>query len=155
MKIYRFSAFLTLIITLLLSSCQNNKTQVPTLSSTHKADSIRKDEINNPITHNYLKLAQRAVIRPIYVETERNVKSSHKGYLIHIKLHNLAKSVAYKDIKLEITYFSKEAIAIDKEEIRIKKAVKPSQILQISPKVLRYKNTSYKVKLVEATAMPA
>jgi hypothetical protein len=150
---YRFSLIFTLIFIAFFCSCSNTGAKVDQpLSNAAQLDSIKNDEINHPIDHNYLSLAQRAVIRPIYVETERNIKATHKGYLIHIKLKNEAQFITYKDIKVEISYFSDKDVALDKEEIVIKKAIKPGQSLQLSNKVKQYKNTSYKVKLVSATA---
>jgi hypothetical protein len=149
---YRFPLFLVSFILILLYSCNNSKTQVPALSQEAKIDSIKKDELDYPIDHNYLTLTQRAVIRPIYVETERNVSAKHEGYLINIKLKNKAQSAIYKDIKVEISYFSDKGIALDKEEVLINKVLNPGQILLVSKKVKRYKNTNYKVKLLSAIA---
>jgi hypothetical protein len=155
MKNSYLSLISILFCTSILYSCNETHTIYPPLSNGKAIDSIKKDELNYPIIHKHLVLAQRAVIRPIYEEVEKDVKAEHKGYLILITLKNEAGNAAYTNIKLEITYFSAQGKEINQEEIVIKKEIKPMQILKVSPKVKRYKNTNYKVRLVSASSTPS
>jgi hypothetical protein len=143
-------SFLILVTAL---SCSQTESTSKKLNSPAQQNSIRNDEKSFPVEHHYLVLKNRAVIRPIYVETIENVKAVHKGYLIHIELLNKARTTSYKDIKIEITYFSKEKTILNKEYVLIKQLVKSGSALKISKKVLHYKNTNYKVAILSASPL--
>ena len=142
---------------LTISSCTNNtnssQTQEKKQTPEQKKALLRADEFNNPIRNKYLVLTKRAIIRPIYVETEENIKAVHKGFLIYLSIKNKATMTAYKNIKLQITYFSNTGTQTGKEEIKVEKLIKPQDSLQVARKVARYNNTNYKVNLLSATAV--
>ena len=148
---------LSLMCALMISSCTNNskssQAEKPPQTPEQKKDSLKADEFNNPIKNKYLAFTKRAIIRPIYVETEENIKAVHKGFYIYLSIKNKATMTAYKNVKLQITYFSNAGTQIGKEEIKVDKLIKPQDSLQLARKVIHYKNTNYKVNLLSATAI--
>jgi hypothetical protein len=46
----------------------------------------------------------------------------------------------------------KKGISLNKEKITVKRIIMPGDTVKISQKVLKYQNTSYKVKLLTADA---
>jgi len=141
----------------MISSCTNNsksnQAEKPRQTPEQKKDSLKADELNNPIKNKYLAFTKRAVIRPIYIETEKNTKAIHKGFLIYLSIKNKATMTAYKNVKLLVTYFSNAGTQTGKEEIKVDKLIKPQDSLQITRKVVHYKNTNYKVNILSATAI--
>ena len=111
----------TISILLIFSCNTKDQTIYPPLSGLAKLDSVQKDEINYPVAHQHLELAERAVIRPIYIETEKGKHAQHNGYQIGIKLRNLATATSYKHVKIKITYYGKNREPLNSEEITIKK----------------------------------
>jgi hypothetical protein len=97
-----------------------------------------------------LLFVQRPVIRPVYVETEKNAVASHEGFVLHGALKNTTDS-SYRELKLMVSYFSKVGVALDHEEIILKRTLKKQDTIQFDQKIKRYKNTSYQVKLISAT----
>jgi uncharacterized protein YcfL len=155
MKNIRLPLLIIAVYILVCSSC----TQQPAVSGTNKIlnaeehqDSIRTDELRHPIDHQHLTLVQRALIRPIYVETEKNISVEHKGFQINALLKNTTSMVSYKNVVIEIDYVDKKGISLNKEKITVKRIIMPGDTVKISQKVLKYQNTSYKVKLLTADA---
>lgn len=147
MKNYRFICLIYLIF---LSCNSQPKTTDQPLSESEKIDSLKKDELKEPINHQYLVFNQRATIRPTYKETDKNKTAIHDGFVVNLNLKNNAKQTTYSHIELEISYFSKDGKIDASEKILVKSAVKPGKQLVTSRKVKLYKNTGYAVKLIGA-----
>ncbi len=101
----------------------------------------------------YLVLNQRAVIRPIYIETVKGKTAKHAGYLLNVNLKNTALKTSYKQIKIEAAYYDKIGKLIEKEIITLKKTILPNESLKESVKVTKYKNNNYKIIILSALAI--
>lgn len=152
MRNYRHHQFLsTILFVSFLFACTNENKNVQPLTGKAKADSLTRDEMLHPIDHQHLNFAQRSTIRPVYQEIEKNRLAEHDGYLLNVSLINKAKETSYKHIEIEINYTDRSGASLGTENVSIKKSIKPGELFSDMLKIKNYKNTSYSVKLKNAT----
>lgn len=151
MKNYRCQGLVLLMILVALACNNETKTIEPPLSNLQKIDSIKNNELN-PIKNKYLIFQQRAVIRPVYQEIEKNTSAAHDGYMVSLSLKNNANYTTYGNIEIEINYFSKAAKQSTSEKIILKAPIKPGDSIATTQRIKKYNNTSYSVNLVSAKA---
>lgn len=123
------------------------------LSNQEKVDSIKNDELQHSIDHGYLRLAQRPLIRPIYVGTEKNLRAEQSGFQFTAVVKNAATIVSYTNIILEIEYFDSKGKQLNNERIKVERTIHPGDTAVVNKKVLKYKNTAYRVKIAEASVV--
>lgn len=141
------------VATLSFAACNESQKAAKvekTSTAEQKSDSIKNDELTNAVKHEHLVFEQRATIRPVYQEIEKDKSAVHDGYVINLRLKNNTKTTTYKDIEIEINYFTNPEKLAGQEKILVKDAVKPGDTLITTRPVKQFKNTSYLVKLIAA-----